>query len=91
MIGKLALQSTKHMIWDQIIIEADKFQPYLHVIEDLELAMREAKKQVQIVEAEVKKKPLETAENTMTYLSSLSDEASSSYGLQTRVVVVSAT
>ena len=77
------------MIWDQIIVEADKFWPYVCVVEDLELAMREAKKQVQIVEPEVNKRPLETAENAMTYLSSLSDEASSSYSLQTRVVVVS--
>ena len=52
--------------------------------------MREAKKQVQIVEAEVNKKPLETAENSITYLSSLSDIASSSHGLQNRVIVVSA-
>ena len=43
-IDKLALQGTKHMIWDEIIIEADKFWPYLRVVEDLELAMREAKK-----------------------------------------------
>ena len=52
--------------------------------------MRESKKQVQIVEAEVNKKPLETAKNAITYLSSLSDEASSSYDLQNRVIFVSA-
>ena len=52
--------------------------------------MREAKKQVQIVEAEVNRKQLETVENAITYLSSLSDEASSSYGLQNRVAIVSA-
>ena len=60
MIEKLALQVAKHLIWDQIIIEADKFRPYLNVIEDLEFAMSEARKQVQIVGAEVNKKPLET-------------------------------
>ena len=78
------------MIWDQIIVEADNFRPYLHVVEDLELAMREAKRQVQIVEAEVNKNQLETAEIAITYLSSLSDEASSSYSLQNKVDVVSA-
>ena len=85
------MQGTKHMIWDQIIVEVDKFQPYLCVVEDLELAMREAKKKVQIVEAEVNKKPLETTENAITYLSSLSNKASSSYSLQNRVAIVSAT
>ena len=51
--------------------------------------MREAKKQVQIAGAEVNKKPLETTKNTIAYLSSLSDEASKSYGLQNTVIIVS--
>ena len=51
--------------------------------------MSEARKQVQIVGAEVNKKPLETIESAITFLSSLSDEASSSYGLQNKVDVVS--
>ena len=41
----LALQGTRHLIWDQIIIEADKFRPYLDIIEDHEIAVREAKRQ----------------------------------------------
>ena len=51
--------------------------------------MREAKKQFQIAGAEVNKKPLETVENAIAYLSSLSDKYSNSYDLQNRVVVVS--
>ena len=50
--------------------------------------MRESRKQVQIVMAEVNKKPLETAESAITFLSSLSDEATNSYGLQNRVAIV---
>ena len=45
-IEELSLQGARHLIWDQIIIEVYKFQPYLDVIEDLEFAMREARKQV---------------------------------------------
>ena len=88
-ISKLALQGKKHMIWDQIIVEANKFRPYLNVIEDLEFAMSEARKQFQIVGNEVNKKPLETAESTITFLSSLLDKATNSYSLQNRVIVVS--
>ena len=44
-VGKLALQGVRHLIWDQIIMEADKFRPYLDIIEDHEIAMKEAKKQ----------------------------------------------
>ena len=37
------------------------------------------------------KKPLETIENAVTYLSSLSDEASGSYDIQNRASIVSTT
>ena len=76
------------MIWDQIIIEADKFWPYLDFIEDQEIAMGEAKKQVLTVLGEVQKNPLETAENAITFLSSLSDDFTNRYGIQNRIVVV---
>ena len=52
-VGKLALQGTRHLIWDQIIIEADKFQPYLDFIEDQESAIGEAKKKVLTVLGEI--------------------------------------
>ena len=38
-VGKLSLQGARHLIWDQIIIEVDKFRPYLDFIEDQENAM----------------------------------------------------
>ena len=51
--SKLALQGARNLIWDQIIIEADKFQPYLDFVEDQESTMAEAKKKVQIVLGEI--------------------------------------
>ena len=80
MIGKLALQGAKHLIWDRIIMEDDKFWPYLNVITDLGLAVEETKKHVQEVEVEINKRPLEIAERAITFLSSLSDEAYNSIG-----------
>ena len=88
MVGKLALQGAGHLIWDQIIMEADKFRPYLDIIEDQEIAMGEARKQAQIVSAEVNKRPLMTAKNSITFLSSLSYGSDSRYDIQNRVVVV---
>ena len=80
-VGKLALQGVRNLIWDQIIMEADKFRPYLDIIEDQEIAMREAKKQAQIVSAEVNKRPLATVENSITFLSSMSNSFTSRYGV----------
>ena len=44
MVGKLALQGARHLIWDQIIMEDDKFWPYLDIVEDQEITIKEAKK-----------------------------------------------
>ena len=33
-VGKLSLQGARHLIWDQIIIEDDKFRPYIDFIQD---------------------------------------------------------
>ena len=70
-------------------MEADKFWPYLDIIEDHEIAMGEAKKQAHIVSVEVNKRPLVTMENAITFLSSLSDESASRYSIQNMIVVVS--
>ena len=74
-VGKLSLQGARHLIWDQIIIEANKFWPYLDFIEDQESAMVEAKKKVLTVLGEIQKRPLVTAENAIAFLSSLSDDS----------------
>ena len=52
-VGKISLQGARNLIWDQIIIEADKFQPYLDFVEDQECTMVEAKKTVLIVVGEI--------------------------------------
>ena len=39
--------------------------------------------------AEVNKRPLETAENAITFLISMSDGSASRYGIQNRIIIVS--
>ena len=51
--------------------------------------MAEAKKKVMIVLGEIQKRHLATAENAITFLSSLPDDHTNQYGIQNRVVVVS--
>ena len=77
------------MIWDQIIIEADKFRPYLDFIEGQESAMVEAKKKVLVVLGEIEKRSLATTNNSISFLSSLSNDFANRYSIQNRVVVVS--
>ena len=51
--------------------------------------MKEAKKQAEIVSAEVNKRPLAIAENAIDFLSSMSDRSASRYGVQNRITIVS--
>ena len=88
MVGKLALQGTRHLIWDQITIEADKFRPYLDFIEDKENTIKEAKKKVLTVLREMQKRPVTTMENFVAFLCSLSNDFANRYGIQNRVAMV---
>ena len=39
-VGQIALQGARHMIWDKIILEANKFRPYLDYIADQESSLK---------------------------------------------------
>ena len=51
--------------------------------------MVEAKKKVLTILGETHKRPLATTKNSITFLSSLSNDSAKRYGIQNRVVVVS--
>ena len=48
-VGKMASQGARHMIWDKIILEANKFRPYLDYIVDEESALKVARQDILIV------------------------------------------
>ena len=45
-VGQMALQGARHMIWDKIILEANNFRPYLGYIANQEVAMKEARQNI---------------------------------------------
>ena len=48
-VGQMALQGARHMIWDKIIQEASKFRPYLDFIVDQQSALKVSKQNILIV------------------------------------------
>ena len=48
-VGQIALQGARHMIWDEIIKEASKFRLYLDYVADQENALMSARKNVVVV------------------------------------------
>ena len=57
-VGQMALQGSRQMIWDKIILEANKFRPYLDYIANQEDALKVAKWKILLVKQELNKKPM---------------------------------
>ena len=70
-VGQMAFQGARHMIWDKIILEANKFRPYLDYIADQESALKATRHNILIVKQELNKKPMEVAQNDINFLSTL--------------------
>ena len=73
-IGQSALQWAKHIIWDVLITEATKIRPYLDYILDQEIVMRASRQSVTVVRQVLNKKPIDTAQNAIYFLNSLTKE-----------------
>ena len=76
------------MIWDKIILEADRFKPYLNFISDQEDALEMAKKYISIVKGELHKRPVGVVESAVNFLSRLSEEQIFRYDIQNRLAVI---
>ena len=85
----MALQGARHMIWDKIILKANKFSSYLDYIADQESALKAAKLNILIVKQELNKNPMEVAQNAINFLSTLSEDQVKSFDIQGIVVVIS--
>ena len=58
-VGQMALQGARNLIWDEIIREANNFRLYLDYIADQESALKVARKNILIVKQGLNKKPMQ--------------------------------
>ena len=72
--SQVALIGTRHLIWDMIIVEANKLHPYLDFIQDKENIIKAAIKHIQEAQFDLHKRPLDTTESAIKFLNSLTDE-----------------
>ena len=80
-------QGARHMIWDEIIKEANKFRPHLDFIANQESAMKTTKQNIMIVKQELHKNPMEVSQNAINVLSALSEDQVTRFDIWDRVVV----
>ena len=87
-IGQLAVQGAKHMIWDVIIAEAVKLRPYLDYILDKEIVMQETRQSVTVVKEVLNKNPIDTANNTISFLNGLTKDDLKTANIKDRISVI---
>ena len=66
--GQESVQGEKHIIWDAIIAEADKFRPYLDYMLDKEVVIHSSMKIMVVSREKLNKNIVEDANNSIKFL-----------------------
>ena len=72
--GKISLQGAKHLIWDALSVEITKFRSYLNYIDDKGVIENVAFQRCKVVNETLDKNPLETLENVIDFLNTMTYE-----------------
>ena len=70
-IRNCPLQGEKHIIWDTLSVEITKLRHYLNFIDDQSILINLAHQRLKLVNENMERKPLATAQNTLNFLNSL--------------------
>ena len=70
---KLPIQGAKHLIRDMVITKATKIWPYLNFIKYKEVVINVVRQSCIVTKETLHKKPTETTQNTINFLSNLSE------------------
>ena len=87
-IGKGPLQGAKHIIWDTLSIEITKFRHYLNFIDDQSILINLAHQKLKLVNENMERKPLATAQNALNFLNSLTYQKLHDIGVKDRIEMV---
>ena len=82
------MQGAKHIIWDVIIAEAAKLIPYLDCILGKEIGMQAARQSVATVKEVQKKNPIDTSNNTTSFLNGLTKDDMKKTNIKDRISVI---
>ena len=86
--GQSSLQGAKHLIWDVLIAEATKLRPYLDFILDKDIVTQEDRHNFMMVKQFLNKNPIDTSNNAISFLNSLTEEEIRKANIQYRILVI---
>ena len=86
--GKAPLQGAKHIIWDTLSVEVTKFKHCLNFIDDQSALVNLSNQRLKLANETMEKKPLNTAQNALNFLNSLTYQKLQDIGIKYRVAIV---
>ena len=87
-IGKAPLQGAKHLIWDTLSVEITKFRHYLKFIDDKSALVNLATQILKLENGTMEKKPLNTTQNNLNFLNSITYQNLRDIKIKDRVSIV---
>ena len=85
---QLPMQGAKHILQDIIIAEVEKLRPYLDYILDKEIVIQAAKQSVAAVKEVLNKNPIDTANNTLSFLSGLTEDDLKTTNIKEKISII---
>ena len=82
------LQGAKHIIQDTLSVEVTKFRHYLNFIDDQSALVNLATQRLKLPNETMEKKPLNTAQNALNFLNSLTYQNLQEIRIKDRVAIV---
>ena len=82
------IQRENHIIWDMIITEAGKLRPYLNYILDKETGIHASRQSCTVVKEDLNEKPIDTANNKVSFMNGLSEYDLKTIGIKDRILVI---
>jgi hypothetical protein len=86
--GKSLLQGAKHIIWDSIVVEAEKFRSYLNFVNDKDNITITTMHRCTVVNETLAKKPSKWAQNAINILNSVPPTNIHTIGVKDRIALI---
>ena len=86
--GKFSVEAEKNIIWDMLITNAGKLRPYLNYILDKENVIQAARQRFKIVKETLNKNPIDTPNNTLSFLNGVSEYDLKEMGIKDIILVM---
>ena len=86
--GQLPIQGERRLIWDMIIVDVVNLKPYFNYILDKEMVINVARQSRTAVKEALNKKPVDTTNNTINFLNTLSEEYLRTMGIKYRITMI---